>query len=103
MASNLKDDPYTITRNADAGNPEYDSHGQIATGLHQQIQTKPVSSAAIAATVGIGAGLLLSVLLTSERSRKEQFARRMANYLAGSGNIRSSIGNLLPNSITDRL
>ena len=70
-------------------------------GMQQQVQEKPVSSVAIAVGVGIGAGLLLSTLLTSGPSRRERLASRLGSYLS-SGNLRSSIEDILPNAFTDR-
>ena len=106
MASNLKSDPYYKPRNSSFGQSAEGSveHGyeQLANEVQQQIQDKPVSSVAVVVGVGIGAGLLLSSLLTSERAQKERFARRVGNYLSSNGNLRSSIENLIPNSISDR-
>ena len=106
MDSNLKSDPYYDQRNSAFGQSAEDNleHGyeQLASEVQHQIQDKPVSSAAIVVGVGIGAGLLLSTLLTSERAQKERFARRVGNYLSSNGNLRSSIENLIPNSISDR-
>ena len=106
MASNLKNDPYYKPRNSAFGQSAEDDvthrYDQIASEVQHQIQDKPVSSVAVAVGVGIGAGLLLSSLLTSERAQKERFARRVGNYLSNSGNLRSSIENLIPNSISDR-
>ena len=106
MASNLENETYYDQRNeniAESTSSESDlSYGQIAEEVQYQIDEKPISSAAIAVSVGIGAGLLLSTLLSSERAQKERFARRVGNYLGGSGNLRSSIESFLPNSVTDR-
>ena len=106
MASNLKDDPYYVTRDASGAGSENDNrnfdYDQFTSDMQQQVQEKPVSSVAIAVGVGIGAGLLLSTLLSSERSQKQRFARRVGSFLSGSGQLRSSVENFLPDSITDR-
>ena len=106
MASDLKNDHHYDQRSSNFGqsaeNKLEQGYEQIASEVQQQIQDKPVSSVAVVVGVGIGAGLLLSTLLSSERVQQERFARRVGSYLAGSGNLRSSVEKLIPNSITDR-
>ena len=101
MATEHKNDSQYATEN-----DQRDEHANDETSATQevqrQVQAKPISSAAIAVGVGVGAGLLLSTLFSSERSRQERLARRMGSYFAGGGNLRSSIENILPNAITDR-
>ena len=106
MSSNLNNDRYATSEHVGVGesgldNPDVDQR-QSAGRVQRQIKAKPVSSVAIAVTAGIGAGLLLSTILGSERFRKERLARRLGSYLTGGGNLRSSLENLLPDSITDR-
>ena len=106
MASNLKNDPYYVRRTGGIGIAENASENQgyeqLACEMEQQVQAKPISAAAIAVGVGLGAGLLLSTVLSSERTQKERFARRLGSFLSQSGNLRSSVENMLPNAITDR-
>ena len=100
MAIEQQSDSHFATDNRQMNEPvQHDA--SAADAVRQQVKSKPVSTVAVAVGVGIGAGLLLSTLFSSERSRNERLARRLGNYLGG-GNLRSSIENMLPDSITDR-
>ena len=88
-----------------ADNEQYDDtprNEAASANAMRQVKEKPVSSAVIAVGVGIGAGLLLSTLFSSERSRRERLARSMGNFFTGGQGLRSSIENMLPDVITDR-
>ena len=100
MSSNLSDRDYLPSRPAENGQLNVED---IASNVQQQIEEKPLSSVAVAVGAGIGAGLLLTALFSSEPTRKDRLSRQVASYLnSRMGDIRSGVQNVLPDSVADR-
>ncbi len=97
MASNLKNHKY-------AASPDADPHVADCTGsmpecVTSQVNEKPIGSIAVAVGAGIGVGLFLTAMFSSERTGRERLADQVSRYLqSGLG----SVGNAIPNTIADR-
>ncbi|QEG20378.1 hypothetical protein [Mariniblastus fucicola] len=95
MASNLKHDRYYAVDNEN-GAASADTN-QSPGAVQECVQENPVNSALLVIGLGVGAGLLLSTLFSSERTRRERLTRRVGDYLqSGTGNLRSTLENVIP-------
>lgn len=99
MASNRKQTPHSASTNGAVESNVKQTGGSVSEGVCSKVDKKPISSVALAVGAGIGVGLLMTAVFSSERTRRERFGEQVSRYLQSR---LSNVGGLLPNQISDR-
>ncbi len=102
MSNNLKTRGVSESVNR-AASQIAESAESMTENVSECIAEHPLSSVLVATGAGIGVGLLMTALFSSEPTRREKMSNQLATLLrSGVNSVRSGVDQIIPDSLMNR-